>query len=108
MRQMLGTLIAAVMVLAVFFLIAEAGEDMAFLREVLSETETETGAETIDCFLPGQIRPMGSTTYVTRGQTIKTTKKECEARGGRPVNPKKSEAEIPGGESDKQEDHSPK
>lgn len=95
-------------VLVVVFLLAEAPGDAAFLWEARAETESETGAETVDCVLPGQIRPLGSTTYVTRGRTIKTTKKDCEARGGRPVAPKEPGVETPSGEPPEQDIHSPK
>jgi hypothetical protein len=74
-------------VLAVIFLSAEGLGDAAFLWGARAETVGEAGEETVDCVLPGEIRPLGSTTYITRGRTIKTTKKDCEARGGRPVAP---------------------
>jgi hypothetical protein len=80
-----------------------------FLCAARAETVSETGADTVDCVLPGQIRPLGSTTYVTRGQTIKTTKKDCETRGGRPVAPSERETEMPSGEPAEQGDRvSPK
>lgn len=95
-------------VLAVVFLLAAAPGDAAFLWGARAETVSETGAETVNCVLPGQIRSLGPTTYVTRGRTIKTTKKDCEARGGRPVAPREPEAEIPSGEPSEQDIHSPK
>jgi hypothetical protein len=107
-QQMLRTLLRTTIVLVVAFLLAEAPENTVFLLKVCAETETEKGAEAVDCFLPGQIRPLGSTTYITRDRTIKTTKKDCEARGGRPMAPIEPEAEIPGGEPTEQDIHSPK
>lgn len=78
-------------------------EEAAFLRGARAEAGGETGAETVDCVLPGQIRPLGSATYVTPGRTIKTTKKDCETRGGRPVAPREPGAEVPSGESAEQD-----
>lgn len=105
---MLRTLFKTVIVLAFVFLLVESLRESPILAEAQVESKTETSAVTVDCFLPGQIRPLGSTTYVTRGRTIKITKKECEARGGRPLYPEKSEAEIPGSNPAKQDVHSPK
>jgi len=95
-------------VFAVVFLLAEAPGAAAFLWQARAETMSQPRAEIVDCVLPGQIRSLGPTTYVTRGRTIKTTKKECEARGGRPVAPKEPEVETPGGEPAEQVIHSPK
>jgi hypothetical protein len=66
--------------------------------EARAETASETGAALVECILPGRIRPLGSTPYVTPGRTIKTTKKECETRGGRLVAPTEPGTEIPSGE----------
>lgn len=36
----------------------------------------------VDCLLPGQVRRLGSTTYIAARKAIKTTAGECELRGG--------------------------
>jgi hypothetical protein len=105
---MLRTLLKAVIVLAFVFLVVETFAELKILAVAQVESEAQTGAVAVDCFLPGQIRPLGSTTYVTRGRTIKTTQKECEARGGRPADPEKPDAEMPGSNPAKQDIHSPK
>jgi len=96
-----------VAVLVIVFLLAEAPYlraflggpitglgDEVFLRGARAKMASEGDAALVECVLPGQIRPLGSTTYVTRGRTIKTTKKDCETRGGRPVAPSEPGAEL--------------
>ncbi|NIB40209.1 hypothetical protein HBA55_11470 [Pseudomaricurvus alkylphenolicus] len=36
----------------------------------------------VDCLLPGQVRRLGSMTYLSKRQALKTTAGECERRGG--------------------------
>lgn len=83
-------------VLVVVFLLAEAPWLQGILWEARAETVNATGAALVECVLPGEIRPLGSATYVTPHRTIKTTKKDCETRGGRPLAPTKPAAEIDG------------
>jgi len=104
-------------VLTVLFLLAEAPSlraflgdctnglgDAAFLSAARAGAMSETGAVLVECVLPGRIRPLGSATYVTRGRTIRTTEKDCEARGGTPVAPREPGAEMPSGEPAEQDD----
>jgi hypothetical protein len=108
-------------VLAIVFLLTEAPGQRLFFGKYTpgagdadlfytarADTRNETDAALVDCVIPGKIRPLGSTTYITREQTIKTTEKDCEARGGKPANPVEPEAEIHGGEPAEQDDHSHK
>jgi hypothetical protein len=108
-------------VLAIIFLIAEAPGQYLFSGNYTydigyaalsgsarADKANETNAVLVECLLPGKIRPLGSTTYITRENSIKTTKKECEARGGKIINPEEPEAEIPGGGSAEENDQSPR
>ena len=85
-------------VLLVVFLLAKAPWLQGSLWEARADTVSETGATRVECVLPGRIRPLGSTPYVTPGRTIKTTKKECKTRGGRAVTPSEPATEMPSGE----------
>jgi hypothetical protein len=38
--------------------------------------------EIVDCLLPGQVRQLGNTTYVTQRRPTRTTAAECRVRGG--------------------------
>ncbi len=105
---MLRPSLRAAGVLAVVFMLVEAPGDAAFLWGARAETVSETGATLVECFLPGRIRPLGSTPYLTPGRTIKTTKKDCKERGGRPVAPREPGAEKPTGEPAEQDIHFPK
>ena len=75
--------------------------------EARAEMASETSTETVDCVLPGRLRPLGSTPYVTPGRTIKTTKKECETRGGRAVAPSEPETGLPSDEPAEKDDRAP-
>jgi len=105
---MLRTLRQTAIVLVAVLLLAEIPGDAAFLLEAQAERESETVVEDVDCLFPGQIRPLGSTTYVTRGRTIKTTRKDCEAQGGMLVDPKERGGGKPNDEPAKHGIQSPK
>ncbi len=72
-------------------------KDAAPLWGARAETMGETGTETLVCVLPGKIRPLGSITYLSPGRTIRATKPDCEAQGGRPVAPSGPGTEMPSG-----------
>src|SRR5215216_3017694 len=38
--------------------------------------------EVVDCLLPGQVRALGSRTYLTQRRPVKTTASDCRIRGG--------------------------
>ena len=38
--------------------------------------------EIVDCFLPGQVRQLGNTSFLTQRRPIRTTSSECRIRGG--------------------------
>jgi uncharacterized protein len=38
--------------------------------------------EIVDCLLPGQVRQLGNTTYLTQRRPIRTSASECRVRGG--------------------------
>jgi hypothetical protein len=38
--------------------------------------------EIVDCLLPGQVRQLGNTTYVTQRRPTHTTAADCRIRGG--------------------------
>src|SRR3954470_2584029 len=38
--------------------------------------------EVVDCLLPGQVRRLGNTTYLTQRRPTRTTAGECAIRGG--------------------------
>src|SRR5579863_2368791 len=38
--------------------------------------------EIVDCLLPGQVRQLGNTTYLTQRRPIHTTTADCRIRGG--------------------------
>ncbi len=73
-------------------------KDATLLWGARAETTGGTGTETLDCVLPGKIRPLGSSTYLSPGRTIRTTKPDCEAQGGWPVAPSGPGTEMPSGE----------
>lgn len=114
-------LLRIVAVLVAAFSLAEASSHCSFLGDYthdlgyaafFSAAWADAGNEAdpvlVECVLPGKIRPLGSTTYITREQTIKTTRKDCEARGGKPVIPEEPETEKSRGHSAGQDDHSSK
>jgi hypothetical protein len=43
---------------------------------------TRQDLEIVDCLLPGQVRQLGSTTYLTQRRPINTTASDCRIRGG--------------------------
>jgi uncharacterized protein len=43
---------------------------------------TRQDLEIVDCLLPGQVRQLGGTTYVTRRRPTNTTASDCRIRGG--------------------------
>lgn len=47
-----------------------------------SEEEQIAKMQVVDCLLPGQLRKLGNTTYVTPRRPIKTTAADCNIRGG--------------------------
>lgn len=47
-----------------------------------SEEEQIAKMQIVDCLLPGQLRSLGKTTYVTPRRPIKTTAADCNIRGG--------------------------
>jgi hypothetical protein len=70
--------------------------DTAFHYGAQAGTAVDTGAQIVTCVLPGEIRSLGSTTYIAPGRTIRITRKDCEIRGGRSENSAEPGAEIPG------------
>ena len=53
----------------------------------LAEEQTAAEAEAakfyiVDCLLPGQVRRLGNTTYMTPRRPIRTTAQDCAIRGG--------------------------
>jgi hypothetical protein len=47
-----------------------------------TEEEQIAKMQIVDCLLPGQLRSLGKTTYVTPRRPIKTTAADCNIRGG--------------------------
>lgn len=47
-----------------------------------SEEQLVAGLQIVDCLLPGQLRKLGNTTYLTARRPIKTTASDCNIRGG--------------------------
>lgn len=43
---------------------------------------TRKDLEVVDCLLPGQVRQLGNTTYITQRRPTRTTASECHIRGG--------------------------
>ena len=43
---------------------------------------TRQDLEVVDCLLPGVVRSLGNTTYVTQRRPTRTTASECHIRGG--------------------------
>src|SRR5258707_9680948 len=43
---------------------------------------TRQDLEIVDCLLPGVVRSVGNTTYVTQRRPTRTTSAECHIRGG--------------------------
>ena len=43
---------------------------------------TRQDLEIVDCLLPGQVRQLGNTTYLTQRRPIHTTSSDCRIRGG--------------------------
>ncbi|MDT0618799.1 caspase family protein [Salinisphaera sp. P385] len=50
--------------------------------EPASESEQIAKMQIVDCLLPGQLRRLGDTTYMTQRRPIKTTAADCNIRGG--------------------------
>lgn len=48
----------------------------------VSEEDQIAGMQIVDCLLPGQLRSLGRTTYLTPRRPIKTTAADCNIRGG--------------------------
>lgn len=46
------------------------------------EQDLIAGMQIVDCLLPGQLRSLGNTTYLTARRPIKTTAADCNVRGG--------------------------
>lgn len=46
------------------------------------EQDQIAGMQIVDCLLPGQLRSLGRTTYLTARRPIKTTAADCNIRGG--------------------------
>ena len=49
------------------------------------QTAAEAEAEKfyiVDCLLPGQVRRLGNTTYMTPRRPVRTTAQDCAIRGG--------------------------
>ena len=73
--------------------------------EAQSETLDKADIESVDCLFPGQIRPLGPTTYLVPARHIRTTKRDCETRGGRVVTLREPEGKKPSNEPAKGVDH---
>ena len=43
---------------------------------------TRQDLEIVDCLLPGQVRQLGNTTYLTQRRPTRTTASDCRIRGG--------------------------
>lgn len=54
---------------------------LAFAKQSLPEDEVKE-LYIVDCLLPGQLRKLGKTTYMTPRRPIRTTAAECNVRGG--------------------------
>jgi uncharacterized protein len=69
------------MLLAVVLLMAgaDAGQSAEKAREGMVKRED---LEIVDCLLPGQVRQLGKTTYLTQRRPTRTTAADCRIRGG--------------------------
>ncbi len=50
--------------------------------ELASKAKNVEDLKIVDCLLPGQVKKLGSMTYVSERQGIRTTAADCEIRGG--------------------------
>ncbi len=64
--------------LVAFVAIALAGAGVALAAPKLTRADLEV----VDCLLPGQVRVLGTRTYLTARRPIKTNASDCRIRGG--------------------------
>lgn len=51
-------------------------------KRVAPEQLSRQDLEVVDCLLPGQVRQLGNTTYLTQRRPTRTTASDCRIRGG--------------------------
>lgn len=71
---------AALLALTAIGCTSGAGTDTA--GRPANEEDMIAGMQIVDCLLPGQLRSLGSGTYLTARRPVKTTASDCNIRGG--------------------------
>jgi uncharacterized caspase-like protein len=64
--------------IATFIVALIAGDASAAQKPKLQRADLEV----VDCLLPGQVRALGTRTYLTQRRPVKTTASDCRIRGG--------------------------
>lgn len=67
---------------ASFFVLLGFGVSGAVWAKPANIQDEISGLFVVDCLLPGQLRKLGRTTYMTARRPIKTTAADCNIRGG--------------------------
>jgi hypothetical protein len=77
-----GALMRGALVLAPAFLIAASAATPSDKAAATKGMVKRSDLEIVDCLLPGQVRQLGNSTYLTQRRPIRTTTAECSIRGG--------------------------
>lgn len=64
------------------FVVASAAPSEAEKRAATQGMVKRSDLEIVDCLLPGQVRQLGNTSFLTQRRPIRTTVSECSIRGG--------------------------
>lgn len=64
------------------FVIASAAAPTAAQKAATQGMIKRSDLEIVDCLLPGQVRQLGKTSFLTQRRPIRTTASECSIRGG--------------------------
>lgn len=62
--------------------VASAAQPTEAERKAKEGMVKRSDLEIVDCLLPGQVRQLGNTTYLTQRRPMRTTVSECSIRGG--------------------------
>ncbi|HEY6641819.1 caspase family protein [Povalibacter sp.] len=77
-----NVLLRAAIVLAPAFLIAASAASPSDKAAATKGMVKRSDLEIVDCLLPGQVRQLGNSSYLTPRRPIRTTTAECSIRGG--------------------------
>jgi len=81
-RSLSNVLLRAAIALAPAFLIVASAATPSDKAAATKGMVKRSDLEIVDCLLPGQVRQLGNSTYLTQRRPIRTTTAECSIRGG--------------------------